>query len=96
MILEEMFKETIFVEQFIKKYGFEKGFNKQLTQVSSELFEVQEAFSLKNYQHTKEEVVDVLHSAAQLSYMIPNYKNGEADKIIEQVRLKNLYRKYYI
>jgi hypothetical protein len=95
-MLEEMFKQTIFVEDWIKKYGLEKAFIKQCTVVSGELFETQDAFSKNNLYHTKEEIVDVLHSATQLLYMLPNYKNGEVHTIIEQVKNKNSLRNYYV
>ena len=96
MTIEDMFKQTIFVEDWIKKYGVDKAFQKQLGVVAGELFEVQEAYSQRDLPHTKEEIIDVLHSAVQLFYMTPNYQNGEAGKIIDAVRNKNLARGYYV
>lgn len=90
-----MFPKTIFVKQWQEKYGVDKAFTKQLAVVNGELLEAQDAYSRGDFKHSREEVIDALHSAVQLFYMLPDHKFEEISRIIEEVKSKNLKRGYY-
>ena len=89
-----LFPQTKFVAEYISELGLAKAVSKQLTVVSSELFEVQDAFSQHDNTHTIEEVVDVVHAAQQLIYMIPGGKETY-DRVSKEVITKNDRRGYY-
>ena len=81
---KDLFPKTKFVNEYVKKYGLEKAISKQLTTVSSELFEVQDASSRQDYRHALE----------QLAYMIPNGKkmySSMREEVIEKNRLRGYY-----
>lgn len=95
MSLENIFKKTVFVEEQIEKHGVEKAFTLQLSKVSEELFEAQSAMGKKDYFHAIEEVIDSMHAAMQLNYIIPTYDKGIADYVAGKVKIKNINRGYY-
>ena len=95
MSLETMFPKTIFVKNWQEKYGVDKAFNKQLTVVCGEAMEAQEAYARGDIEHTQEEIIDMLHSAVQLIYMLPATDMNIIEKRLAEVRKKNEERGYY-
>ena len=95
MTLEDKFPKTIFVKQYIDKYGLDKGFTRELGVIFGELLEAQDSFSKKDYEHSMEELVDVLHATFSALYMVPGYSAEKVEKIIKQIHEKNEKRDYY-
>lgn len=96
MKLEDKFPETIFTKQYIEKYGLDKAIRKQLEVVAGELFEIQDAYSRREYEHTIEEAVDAIQAIHTLLYMVPGYSSEKVENQINQVKEKNNKRGYYI
>jgi len=93
--LEDQFPKTVFVKEYLEKFGLQKGIMKQIGVVCGELLEVQDTVSRKDYRAAVEELVDVLGATQNILYMIPGYTIKELNEVIEQVKIKNGERGYY-
>ncbi|MEK7111889.1 MAG: hypothetical protein AAB875_01040 [Patescibacteria group bacterium] len=94
-ILENKFPKTIFCKQYIEKYGINKAISKQLEVVSGELFEIRDAFSKNEYEHSIEECIDAMQAIHTILYMIPGYSSEKVEKKLNEVKIKNEKRGYY-
>jgi tryptophan synthase beta subunit len=95
MNIDSMFPKTRFVEDWIKQYGPEKAFIKQLEKITEEMNEASQAYFSGDYLRTVEEVTDIMHSAHQLNYMNPMYKKPIGEIAVIKVIEKNNERDYY-
>lgn len=67
---------------------------KQLGRVLDEMVEAEEALLANDSEHFLEEMIDVLHTAANVLYKA-GYTNGEIEKKIYAVQEKNYQRGKY-
>lgn len=95
MNLETCFPETIFVDEYVKKYGITGGIVKQLKVITNEVIEVQKPVIRNNFDRAMEELLDTMHATHTALRMIPGYNVEKVSDVIKQIQDKNYKRGYY-
>ena len=95
MSLDTDFPETIFVKQYIDKYGNVMAILKQLNVVMGEIDEVRDAVTRHNYSAAREELIDTMHAAHSALRMLPGYSEDSTTDTLVVVRNKNRHWGYY-